>query len=40
MAWHDAEIVSEEVWRALDPSGNSFANVNTIEEYTAMRERA
>jgi molybdopterin-guanine dinucleotide biosynthesis protein A len=35
-----AEIVSEEAWRALDPSGNSFANVNTIEEYTAIRERA
>jgi molybdopterin-guanine dinucleotide biosynthesis protein A len=35
-----AEIVLEEVWRALDPSGNSFANINTIEEYAAIRERA
>jgi molybdopterin-guanine dinucleotide biosynthesis protein A len=35
-----AEIVSEEIWRALDPSGNSFANINTIEEYAAIRERA
>lgn len=35
-----AEIVPEEVWRALDPSGNSFANINTIEEYAAIRERA
>jgi molybdopterin-guanine dinucleotide biosynthesis protein A len=35
-----AEIVAEEIWRALDPSGNSFANINTIEEYAAIRERA
>lgn len=35
-----AETVPEEVWRALDPSGNSFANINTIEEYAAIRERA
>jgi molybdopterin-guanine dinucleotide biosynthesis protein A len=35
-----AEIVPEEVWRAIDPSGNSFANINTIEEYAAIRERA
>jgi molybdopterin-guanine dinucleotide biosynthesis protein A len=35
-----AEIVPEEAWRALDPSGNSFANINTIEEYAAIRERA
>jgi molybdopterin-guanine dinucleotide biosynthesis protein A len=35
-----AEIVLEEVWRALDPSGNSFANINTIREYAAIRERA
>jgi molybdopterin-guanine dinucleotide biosynthesis protein A len=34
-----AEILPEEVWRALDPSGNSFANVNTIGEYAAIRER-
>jgi molybdopterin-guanine dinucleotide biosynthesis protein A len=35
-----AEIFYEETWRALDPSGNSFANLNTIEEYAAVRERA
>jgi len=35
-----AEIFPEEAWRAIDPSGNSFANVNTIEEYAAIRERA
>jgi molybdopterin-guanine dinucleotide biosynthesis protein A len=35
-----AEIVPEEAWRAIDPSGNSFANINTIEEYAAIRERA
>jgi molybdopterin-guanine dinucleotide biosynthesis protein A len=36
----DAEILPEEIWRAIDPSGNSFANLNTIEEYAANRERA
>jgi molybdopterin-guanine dinucleotide biosynthesis protein A len=35
-----AEIFGEQAWRALDPSGNSFANVNTVEEYVAARERA
>ena len=35
-----AEIFTEEIWRAIDPSGNSFANLNTIEEYAAIRERA
>lgn len=35
-----AEIFPEEIWRAIDPSGNSFANLNTIEEYAAIRERA
>jgi molybdopterin-guanine dinucleotide biosynthesis protein A len=35
-----AEVFPEESWRAIDPSGNSFANLNTIEEYTATRERA
>ena len=34
------EIFPEETWRAIDPSGNSFANLNTIEEYAAIRERA
>ena len=32
-----AEILPEEEWLALDPSGNSFANVNTIEQYAAAR---
>ena len=35
-----AEILGEETWKAIDPSGNSFANINTIEEYAAIRERA
>ena len=35
-----AEIFPEREWRNLDPSGNSFANINTLEEYVAMRERA
>jgi molybdopterin-guanine dinucleotide biosynthesis protein A len=35
-----AEVLPEEVWLALDPSGNSFLNVNTLEEYALLRERA
>jgi molybdenum cofactor guanylyltransferase len=35
-----AEVLPEAVWRAADPSGNAFANLNTLEEYAAMRERA
>ena len=35
-----AEIFPEAEWRRLDPSGNSFANLNTLEQYTAMREKA
>jgi len=35
-----AEILPEESWREADPSGNSFANINTVEEFQAMRERA
>ena len=35
-----AEILPEEAWLPADPSGNSFANLNTIEEYNALRERA
>ncbi len=30
----------EEAWRSADPSGNSFANINTVEQYNAARERA
>ena len=35
-----AEILAESEWRKLDPSGNSFANVNTIADWNAHRERA
>jgi len=35
-----AEILREGEWRGLDPSGNSFANLNTFEEYLAAKERA
>lgn len=35
-----AEILPEDAWRAIDPSGNSFANINTVREYAAIRERA
>jgi molybdopterin-guanine dinucleotide biosynthesis protein A len=35
-----AEIFPEKAWRALDPSGNSFANLNTIEQYVSLRGTA
>lgn len=35
-----AGIVPEEDWKALDPSGNSFANVNTLQDYVAARGTA
>jgi molybdopterin-guanine dinucleotide biosynthesis protein A len=35
-----AEIFEEPEWRAFDPSGAAFANLNTLEEYAARRERA
>jgi molybdenum cofactor guanylyltransferase len=35
-----AEIFEEREWRVLDPSGNAFENLNTLESYAAMRERA
>jgi molybdopterin-guanine dinucleotide biosynthesis protein A len=35
-----AEILEEAEWRRFDPSGNSFENLNTLEEYVAARERA
>ena len=34
-----AEIFEEPEWRAIDPSGAAFANLNTLEEYAAQRER-
>lgn len=35
-----AEILEEPQWRAIDPSGAAFANLNTLEEYAKERERA
>ncbi len=35
-----AEVFEEPEWRALDPSGNAFENLNTLERYAALRERA
>ena len=35
-----AEVIEEPEWRELDPSGNAFENLNTLERYAALRERA
>lgn len=35
-----AEVLDEREWRALDPSGVAFTNLNTLEQYEALRERA
>ena len=35
-----AVIFEETDWRAIDPSGAAFANLNTLEQYAALRERA
>ncbi len=35
-----AEIFDEGEWRELDPSGVAFTNLNTLEQYEALRERA
>jgi molybdopterin-guanine dinucleotide biosynthesis protein A len=35
-----AEILPESAWRGWDPSGNSFSNLNTMNDYLTMRERA
>jgi molybdopterin-guanine dinucleotide biosynthesis protein A len=35
-----AEIFEESDWKAVVPSGGAFANLNTLEVYAAMRERA
>jgi len=35
-----AELFPEKEWRHLDPSGNSFTNLNTMADYLALRERA
>ena len=34
------EVVEEAEWRRFDPSGQAFANLNTLEQYAAHRERA
>lgn len=35
-----AEVLAEDEWRAYDPSGNAFANLNTAQQWAAIRERA
>ena len=35
-----AEFLAEDFCLSLDPSGNSFANINTIEQYAAARGSA
>ena len=35
-----AAILEEPEWKEFDPSGTAFANLNTLEEYAALRERA
>jgi molybdopterin-guanine dinucleotide biosynthesis protein A len=35
-----AEIFPEAEWRGFDPGGHAFVNLNTMQEYLAMRERA
>jgi molybdenum cofactor guanylyltransferase len=35
-----ADVIPEEEWRRVDPSGNGFANWNTLEQYLAAKERA
>lgn len=34
------EVFDEPEWRAVDPSGTAFTNLNTLEQYAALRERA
>jgi len=34
-----AEILPEKVWRVLDPSRAAFANMNTLADWAAHRER-
>jgi molybdenum cofactor guanylyltransferase len=35
-----ADVVDEAEWRTIDPSGNAFENLNTLEQYASSRERA
>ncbi|MEP6993150.1 MAG: molybdenum cofactor guanylyltransferase [Acidobacteriota bacterium] len=34
-----ADVFDEREWSAIDPSGSAFANLNTLEDYAAHRER-
>jgi len=34
------ETLEESDWRRIDPSGTAFANLNTLEQYAAQREKA
>jgi len=35
-----ADVFDEAEWSPIDPSGAAFANLNTLEDYAAHRERA
>jgi len=35
-----AAVLDESWWRRFDPSGAAFANLNTLEDWAALRERA
>jgi molybdopterin-guanine dinucleotide biosynthesis protein A len=35
-----AEVFDEADWSAIDPSGTAFTNLNTLEDWAALRERA
>jgi molybdopterin-guanine dinucleotide biosynthesis protein A len=35
-----AEVFEEPEWKRIDPSGTAFANLNTLEDWAARRERA
>jgi molybdopterin-guanine dinucleotide biosynthesis protein A len=35
-----ADVLDESWWRRWDPSGSAFANLNTLEDWAALRERA
>ena len=35
-----ADVFDEKAWSEIDPSGAAFANLNTLEQYAAHRERA
>jgi molybdopterin-guanine dinucleotide biosynthesis protein A len=35
-----ADVFDETLWSAIDPSGAAFANLNTLTDYAANRERA